>query len=67
MPFGMGSRSCIGKNISLLEMSKLIPVLVRDYDFELSQSIKEDDWVTKARWFVKPVNFHARVTRRGHV
>ena len=37
MPFGMGSRTCIGTNISLLEMSKVIPVLVRDIDFELSQ------------------------------
>ncbi|TPR06625.1 Cytochrome P450 family protein [Aspergillus niger] len=29
MPFGMGSRTCIGKNISL-EMNKLIPLVVRD-------------------------------------
>ncbi|KFY13167.1 hypothetical protein V492_03442 [Pseudogymnoascus sp. VKM F-4246] len=35
MPFGLGSRTCIGKNISLLEISKLIPELVRRYDFEL--------------------------------
>ena len=30
--FGMGSRTCIGKNISLLEMYKLIPAVLRRFD-----------------------------------
>lgn len=29
--FGMGARSCIGKNISLLEIYKLVPTLLRRY------------------------------------
>ncbi|KAF2739943.1 cytochrome P450 [Polyplosphaeria fusca] len=33
--FGSGARSCIGKNISWLEMSKLIPTLFLRYDVEL--------------------------------
>lgn len=65
MPFGAGSRTCIGKNISLLEMSKLIPVLVRDFDFELSQNIEQADWATKARWFVKPIDFQVKVKKRA--
>lgn len=64
MPFGMGSRTCIGKNISLLEMNKLIPVLVRDFDFELSQDNKVDGWKTRTRWFVKPRDFKVVPTRR---
>ncbi|KAJ5588333.1 cytochrome P450 pisatin demethylase [Penicillium hordei] len=64
MPFGMGSRTCIGKNISLLEMSKLIPVLVRDFDFELSQDSKVNGWTTRTRWFVKPRDFKVIPTRR---
>jgi cytochrome P450 len=64
MPFGMGSRTCIGKNISLLEMSKLIPVLVRDFDFELSQDNRVDGWTTSARWFVKPRDFKVIPSRR---
>lgn len=49
MPFGAGTRTCIGKNISLLEMSKLIPELVRRYDITLvSQGIKSVN-----HWFVK--------------
>ena len=30
--FGMGSRTCIGKNISLLEMFKLVPAVFRRFD-----------------------------------
>ncbi|MCJ1258546.1 hypothetical protein MMC24_006379 [Lignoscripta atroalba] len=32
MTFGAGHRSCIGKNISLLEVYKLVPTLVRLFD-----------------------------------
>lgn len=35
LPFGAGTRSCAGRHIALLEMSKLIPELVRRYEFEL--------------------------------
>lgn len=35
--FGMGPRTCIGKNISLLEMYKVVPSLLRR--FEVSRSI----------------------------
>ncbi|KAK0629213.1 cytochrome P450 [Bombardia bombarda] len=30
--FGMGSRTCIGKNISLLEMYKLVPTMLRRFE-----------------------------------
>ncbi|KAF9875111.1 hypothetical protein CkaCkLH20_07377 [Colletotrichum karsti] len=39
--FGQGSRTCIGKNISLLEVSKAIPRMIQEFDFILE---KEDDW-----------------------
>lgn len=32
LQFGMGSRTCIGKNISLLEIYKLVPSLLRAFD-----------------------------------
>lgn len=32
MQFGMGSRTCIGKNISLLEIYKLVPSLLRRFE-----------------------------------
>ncbi|EEU36767.1 uncharacterized protein NECHADRAFT_88923 [Fusarium vanettenii 77-13-4] len=35
MPFGLGSRTCIGRHISTLEISKMIPRLLHEFDFEL--------------------------------
>lgn len=33
LTFGGGSRSCIGKNISLMEINKVLPTLLRAFDF----------------------------------
>ncbi|KAE8328523.1 cytochrome P450 [Aspergillus sergii] len=52
LTFGAGVRTCIGKNLSLLEMSKVIPELYRQLEFELSES--EGVWSTWNDWFVKP-------------
>lgn len=35
LQFGMGSRTCIGKNISLLEIYKLVPSLLRRFDVSI--------------------------------
>lgn len=58
MPFGLGSRTCLGKHISLLEIGKVIPRLVREFDFEL---VREERWKTRNHWFVKPTNFEVGV------
>ena len=62
LPFGLGSRTCLGRHISELEMSKLIPRVVRDFDFELENPGKE--WTNKNHWFVKPTDFRVRVKSR---
>ena len=46
----------------MLEISKLIPQLVRDFDFELVEPEKK--WETRNAWFVKPINFRVRVKQR---
>lgn len=54
MPFGLGSRTCIGKNISLLEVSKLIPHILRKFDLEVSGGVGVDGQLTsRCAWFVK--------------
>ncbi|KAL2826445.1 cytochrome P450 [Aspergillus cavernicola] len=60
MPFGLGSRTCLGKHISILEMSKLIPRILREFDFSTGMQ----KWDTSNYWFVKPTNFEAKVRRR---
>jgi cytochrome P450 len=64
MAFGLGSRTCIGKNISLLEMSKLVPQLLRRFDFVLDENLWKRDWALRNRWFVKQVDFKGRVVLR---
>lgn len=49
--FGAGSRTCVGKNISLIEMHKIIPQLLRDFTFQLHKPGEE--WKTKNAWFVQ--------------
>lgn len=62
--FGMGSRTCIGKNISLLEMSKLVPQLLRKFDFVLDEDVPRDKLKGLNRWFVKQLGFRGRVYAR---
>ncbi|KAK5991688.1 Pisatin demethylase [Cladobotryum mycophilum] len=62
LPFGQGSRTCVGRHISYLEMAKLVPLLVKKFDFELEKPGL--DWETLNYWFVKPVNFWVRVRAR---
>ncbi|KAJ5573548.1 uncharacterized protein N7459_007975 [Penicillium hispanicum] len=61
MPFGLGSRTCLGKHISILEMSKLIPRLVRDYDIVPLRKT----WSTQNYWFVKPTDFEVKIQKRA--
>ena len=62
LAFGMGSRTCIGKNVSLLEMNKLVPQLLRMYEVELA--VPEKEWQTENYWFVKQLGVNCRITRR---
>ena len=63
-PFGSGSRTCIGKNISLMEISKLIPELVRHFDFSLLRPDQELE--TENVWFVKQKNLFCNVALRQY-
>ncbi|KAK9446517.1 cytochrome P450 [Limtongia smithiae] len=60
--FGAGSRTCIGKNISMMEMSKVLPQLFREYTVELADAKKE--WKTRNVWFVQQEGVVVRLQRR---
>lgn len=62
LAFGSGGRSCLGKNISLLEMSKLVPELLRRFDIELSSPMT--DWTLNTFWFVKQTDLFCNIKKR---
>ena len=49
--FGGGDRSCIGKNISILEVTKLVPQVLRK--FKLEWASPEKDWVVESYFVAK--------------
>lgn len=63
LAFGSGTRTCLGKNISLLEMSKLIPQLLRCFEFALSNP--EEPWQLHDFWFVRQTGLICVVKRRS--
>jgi len=60
--FGAGARTCIGKNISLLEVYKLVPAFLRRFEVEFADSSK--DWKLHNAWFVKQRDFYTRFSAR---
>ncbi|KAG4422212.1 hypothetical protein IFR04_004592 [Cadophora malorum] len=64
--FGYGTRTCIGKNISLMEMGKFIPQVLRH--FHLQWASPNTEWTTNAAWFWKQsdiLHFNAKLTQLG--
>ncbi|KKY29023.1 putative cytochrome p450 [Phaeomoniella chlamydospora] len=60
--FGMGARTCLGKNISLLEIYKLVPSFLRHYDLMLAKPDRE--WRTHNAWFVRQLDFDVLIEAR---
>ncbi|KAL2429478.1 Cytochrome P450 monooxygenase [Exophiala dermatitidis] len=60
--FGAGSRTCIGKNVSLLELYKLVPAVLMRFEIELADPSKE--WKLHNAWFLKQSDFNVRLKSR---
>lgn len=58
----MGSRSCVGRNLALLETYKYIASFVARFDAELIN--KKQPWVTKSQWFSFPRDFWIQLSLR---
>ncbi|KAL2821429.1 cytochrome P450 [Aspergillus cavernicola] len=61
MQFGIGARTCLGKNISMCEIYKAIPRLLKSYAFELGS---DEEMQTRSYWLHKPVAIDVNVRRR---
>lgn len=65
LQFGMGARTCIGKNISLLEIYKLVPTVLRRFEVQLEHPNLE--WTVHNAWFVRQLNFRTVFRKRDIV
>ena len=63
MTFGGGSRTCAGKYISFLEIYKVIPTLLREYEIGLVDEAGE--WSTINRWAVRQENIGCWLRRKA--
>jgi len=60
--FGRGPRTCSGKAITMMEMSKLVPELVLRYEIGLADA--RHDWTVCNDWFVRQYDFLCTVRAR---
>ncbi|KAI0141601.1 cytochrome P450 [Xylariaceae sp. FL1272] len=61
--FGGGSHVCIGRNLALLEINKVCPRLLRDFDFQLVNPTCE--LKAKATFFVVQEGLEVYISRRS--
>ncbi|KAL4876780.1 cytochrome P450 [Aspergillus karnatakaensis] len=60
MTFGIGARTCIGKHLSLCEIYKAIPALLKSFSFDLEEKTIK----TTSYWLIKPISIKVNVRRR---
>ncbi|KAI8623937.1 cytochrome P450 [Xylariaceae sp. FL1651] len=61
--FGGGAHVCIGRNLALLEINKVCPRLLRDFDFQLVNPTRE--LKAKATFFVVQEGLEVYISRRS--
>ncbi|RHZ48346.1 hypothetical protein CDV55_101309 [Aspergillus turcosus] len=61
MTFGAGRRTCLGKYIALLEIKKIVPALLMNYDVQLVDPMS---YSVQSSYFFKQENMKARLKRR---
>jgi cytochrome P450 len=64
--FGTGARTCIGKNISLMEIGKFVPQILRHFDVEFDTNNKNEipEWKVQTYWFAKQSGMRMRFLPR---
>ncbi|KPI37028.1 Pisatin demethylase [Cyphellophora attinorum] len=63
LTFGGGTRTCIGKNISLLELYKVIPAIIQMFDVSLVKP--KDEWRTVNEFLVSQEGLEVDIKRRS--
>ncbi|KAG2000997.1 hypothetical protein GB937_010616 [Aspergillus fischeri] len=63
LTFGAGSRVCIGRNLGMMEVYKVVATLVSRYEVELADS--KGEWKTHNSFFVRQEGIEVRLRRRS--
>ncbi|OIW32755.1 cytochrome P450 [Coniochaeta ligniaria NRRL 30616] len=63
LSFGGGSRVCIGKNLGLVQVYKVVATIATLYDIELADPKKE--WKVVNSWFPRQKGLDVRISRRS--
>lgn len=61
--FGGGSRICLGRNLSLMEIYKVVPTLIATFDIELEDP--NEVWWTSSRWFYRTQGVVCKLRQKG--
>lgn len=64
MPFGAGSRMCLGRNLSMIEMRKVVPQLLREFDISI---VGDKEWKVNNHWFTWQQMPACTLTRRKNI
>ncbi|KAL9065628.1 MAG: hypothetical protein Q9157_007414 [Trypethelium eluteriae] len=62
LTFGAGARSCIGKNIAMMQLLKVIVELYRHFDIELADPKKE--WHISGGWLTRQTQMDMVLTKK---
>ncbi|KAJ5543407.1 cytochrome P450 [Penicillium sp. DV-2018c] len=62
MTFGLGARTCIGKTISIMEIGKLIPQILRRFEIEWASD--QPEWRVRTFFFAKQYGLICRLRLR---
>ena len=60
LTFSAGKRSCLGKNIAMMEMCKVVPALVMK--FPDMQLVSEDKWSVRNAWLLAQTGLEVKLT-----
>lgn len=64
MPFSFGPRSCVGRNVAILELQMILSTLILRYDFQLSNP-DQSELETREGFLRKPTECFIKMKRRS--